>query len=326
MTPRAAARTPAPARPRRALPAVPGGSGRSDLVRRRPGRTLAVALALAAVTTAAAPGVITVRSGDTLSGLARTHGTTVAELQRLNGLEGSGTIYAGQTLRVSGGGAGAGGGGATGGGTHRVVAGETVSHLAARYGVSSRSIVEANGLASSGLIRIGQSLVIPGRSGGAATAAAVSVPSGVQTSVAENRRVLAARPQPSKAEVRALVADTARRHGVDVSLALAVAYHESGFQQRVVSPVNAIGVMQVLPRTGRNLEAVAGQRLDLLDVRDNVLAGVLLLKQLLRQTGSIDGTLAGYYQGLGSIARKGILPQTHAYIRNVNALRARFSG
>jgi len=301
-------------------------------------RTLVALGTLAVVATAAAPGVITIRPGDTLWDLARAHGTTVSELQRLNGLEGSGTIYAGRTLQVPTGGAAAapasGGGGAA---SHVVRRGETVSHLAARYGTSTRAIVEANGLASSGLIRIGQTLRIPGGSAAAPAAAAavpapethnagVAIPQRVRSSVAANRTALAARNHPSKAEVRALVADTARRHGVDPSLALAVAYHESGFQQRVVSPVDAIGVMQVLPSTGRGISRSLGRDLDLLDVRDNVTAGVVLLKQLLRQTGDADAALAGYYQGLGSVAKRGRLPQTDAYIRNVNALRGRFSG
>jgi soluble lytic murein transglycosylase-like protein len=124
--------------------------------------------------------------------------------------------------------------------------------------------------------------------------------------------------------MRALVLKTARRHRLDPSLALAVAYHESGFQQRVVSPVDAIGVMQVLPSTGRVLSKQYGRKLNLLKAQDNVTAGVLLLQQLVRNTGSADKALAGYYQGLGSIRVRGLLPQTHAYVRNVNALRPRF--
>jgi soluble lytic murein transglycosylase-like protein len=61
--------------------------------------------------------------------------------------------------------------------------------------------------------------------------------------------------------------------------------------------------MQVLPSTGRGLSKSLGRELDLLDTQDNITAGVLLLKQLVRATGSNDKALAGYYQGLGSIAR-----------------------
>ena len=297
--------------------------------RRTPGgrTTLGALVALALVTTAGAPSLITVRPGDTLWELARTHGTSEKALRALNDLPGNGMIYAGQTLRLSGGGPAP----AAAARTHRVSAGETLSHLALRYGVSASAIASANGV-SGGRISAGSTLAIPGETGGGAstaggptTNAGVRIPQAVRSSVAENRRVLAGRNHPSKAEVRSMVAATARRHGVSPSLAVAVAYHESGFQQRVVSGVNAIGVMQVLPSTGGVLSRQHGQALDLLDTQDNVTAGVLLLRQLIRSEGTADGALAGYYQGLGSISRKGILPQTHDYIRSITILRERFA-
>jgi LysM repeat protein len=283
-----------------------------------------VLLVLAAVTTAHAPSVLTIRPGDTLWDLARQHGTTVSELKRLNDLPGNGAIYAGDTLRLPGGSATSDGAKA-GAGSHVVRRGETLSHLAVRYGTTTTAIRTANRLSSS-TIQIGRRLTIPG--GGSAssavptTNAGARIPATVQRSVAQNRAVLAARSHPSKAQVRRMITSTARKHGVSPSLAVSVAYHESGFQQRVVSGVNAIGVMQVLPSTGRALGQQHGMSLDLLDTQDNITAGVLLLRQLMRATGSVDKTLAGYYQGLGSISRKGLLPQTHTYIRNVNHLRA----
>jgi LysM repeat protein len=281
------------------------------------------------VSTAGAPSLITVRPGDTLWELARTHGTSEKALRALNDLPGNGTIYAGQTLRLSGGGSSAPTSSAR---SHRVAAGETLSHLALEYGVSASAIASANGV-SGGRIFAGSTLAIPGGSGGGSastaavptTNAGARIPEAVRSSVAENRRVLAGRSHPSKAEVRSMVAATARRHGVSPSLAVAVAYHESGFQQRVVSGVNAIGVMQVLPSTGRVLGQQHGESFDLLETQDNITAGVLLLRQLIRSEGTADAALAGYYQGLGSISRKGILPQTRDYIRSITILRERFA-
>ena len=296
--------------------AAPTGSRR-----RGARRTLLAVVALTAVVTAHAPAVITVQPGDNLWDLAKRHGTSVSDLRRLNGLDGRATIYAGQTLRTSGSAPSSGGVGRT----HRVVSGDTLSTLAKTYGVTTRALSQANGLSTT-RIRIGQQLTIPrGASAGQGAVpthnAGVRIPETVRQSVARHRATLASRRLPSKAEARALVARTARQHGVDVSLALAVAHHESGFQQRVVSPVDAIGVMQVLPSTGRAINP----RLDLLNTQDNITAGVLLLKQLVRSTGSVDKALAGYYQGLGSISRRGWLPQTHAYVKTINALRPRFA-
>ena len=292
--------------------------------RRRSGPVLAGLLAHAVVVTAGAPGVITVRPGDTLWDLARTHGTSVKALRDLNGLPGNAGIDAGDTLKIPGGKAGGSSRKSSArAGTHVVRSGETLSHLAVRYGTTSAAIRAANGMSGSTIV-IGKRLTIPGAgrtAGVPVTNAGKRIPESVRSSVAQNRAILAERNHPSKAEVRRLVAATARKHGVSPSLAVSVAYHESGFQQRVVSGVNAIGVMQVLPSTGRVLGRQHGMQLDLLDTRDNVTAGVLLLRQLQRSTGSDERTLAGYYQGLGSISRKGLLPQTHTYIRNINALR-----
>ena len=293
---------------------------------RRSRRTLGALVALAVVATAGAPSVITVRPGDTLWDLAKKHRTSVSALKQLNELPGNGAIFAGDTLRVPG----SARSGAAGSRTHVVRSGETLSHLAVRYGTTSAALRRANGLSSS-TIYAGKRLRIPGAGAGSSTAgvpttnAGKRIPETVRSSVAQNRRILASRSHPSKAQVRRMVAATARRHGVSPSLAVSVAYHESGFQQRVVSGVNAIGVMQVLPSTGRVLGQQHGRRLDLLKTQDNITAGVLLLRQLVRSTGSSDRALAGYYQGLGSLARKGVLPQTRTYIKNVNYLRsARF--
>jgi N-acetylmuramoyl-L-alanine amidase len=303
--------------------------------RRRSGRrTLAALVALALVTTAAAPATIRIQRGDTLWELARKHGTSVDALKRLNDLPGNGTIYAGDTLRLPGGSTGAdSSGGSSGSGSgsgsggdhvHTVSRGDTLSQLAVRYGVPQRTIAERNGLSGS-LIRVGQRLAVPGSSGAVSAGTGAPVPSGTASTVAGSRAALAARSQPSKAQAQAMVRQTAARHGVDPSLAQAVAFHESGFQMRVVSPVNAIGVMQVMPLTGRNLSRQIGRELDLYDAQDNITAGVLVLRQLLRITGGdLDRALAGYYQGLGSIARQGVLPQTRQYIRIIHIHRARF--
>jgi LysM repeat protein len=315
----------------RPLPPAPARTTQRAGTGRSARRTLGALVVLAVVVTAHAPSVITIRPGDTLWDLARTHGTTVNALAQLNGLSGNGTIYAGQTLKVSGS-SGSGTAG-TAARTHTVRGGETLSHLAVRYGTTAAAIRSANRLSSS-TIYAGRRLTIPGAGagGGAGTGTALAsvpttnagkkIPEAVRRSVAQNRTILAARSHPSKAEIRRMVAATARKHGVSPSLAVSVAYHESGFKQHVVSGVNAIGVMQVLPSTGRVVAQQHRVRLDLLDPQDNITAGVLLLRQLMRSTGSADQALAGYYQGLGSIARRGLLPQTHTYIRNVNALRS----
>jgi N-acetylmuramoyl-L-alanine amidase len=87
-----------------------------------------------------------------------------------------------------------------------------------------------------------------------------------------------------------------------------------------------VGIMQVMPGTGEFVSReLAGRDLDLEDPRDNVEAGVLFLQYLWELTdGDAEQTLAGYYQGLRSVAENGRYDDTERYIANVLALRDRF--
>jgi len=116
----------------------------------------------------------TVQRGDTLGAIARRFGTSVASLQQGNGLGRSSLIRVGQTLEVRAGGAawtplvwstGAAAGLRTApdGGIHIVRAGETLSAIAARYGLDIGAIVAANALRSADVIRAGMRLAIPMR-------------------------------------------------------------------------------------------------------------------------------------------------------------------
>jgi LysM repeat protein len=280
-------------------------------------RTVGLLVLLAAVLTAGAPSIIRIHRGDTLSGIAARYGTTVTALQRANHLTGT-TIYAGALLRIPG-------QNVTATSTRTVNAvyvvrpGDNLTVLGRRLGHSVPWLRARNHLSGS-VILIGQKLVY-----GVTRSAPARVSATVSGSAAYHRAVLRSRTMPTRAHVRALIRASARRHGVPASLALALSWQESGFQQRVVSPVDAIGVMQVLPSTGRSLGRMHGRQYDLLRVEDNVEAGVTLISDLLRATGRVDMTLAGYYQGLGSVGRIGYLPQTRAYIKNITLLRQRFA-
>ena len=123
-----------------------------------------------------------------------------------------------------------------------------------------------------------------------------------------------------------IVRTTARRWGVDTRLALAVAWQESGFNQRWISSTGAVGAMQVEPYTGNFVSTyLVHRRLNLYNARDNATAGVALLSVLLREThGNKRTAVAGYYQGLASVRARGMFTDTKAYVRSVLALRNRF--
>jgi soluble lytic murein transglycosylase-like protein len=151
---------------------------------------------------------------------------------------------------------------------------------------------------------------------------------GVRTSVHQaadaNRAAVTSRPAPDSAEVEGLVRGTATRFGVDPALAVAVAVQESGLNQQRVSSANAIGVMQVVPSSGRWASTLVGRDLNLLDTRDNVVAGVAILSTL-TATVPDETAVAAYYQGLGSVRAHGLFPDTRRYVADVLALRRRFS-
>ena len=293
----------------------------------RSARTVGLLVLLTAVVTAGAPSVIRIRPGDTLSALARAHHTTVARLQAANHLHGT-VIYAGQLLSLPGNAAPAqqlpqqtrlvph---------TYLVRPGDNLTRIATKLHTRNSYLVKYNHLRTTRVL-IGQHLgyaVLVQAAPRSATGPRIS--QAVTRSAAQHRAWLGAHRLPSKAAVRALIVASAKRHGVPPSLALALAYQESGFQQRVVSPVDAIGVMQVLPSTARVVGRSHGRRYDLLSTPDNIEAGVTLLKDLLNATGSAPAAMAGYYQGLGSVGRRGLLPQTKAYITNITLLQRRFS-
>jgi hypothetical protein len=84
--------------------------------------------------------------------------------------------------------------------------------------------------------------------------------------------------------------------------------------------------MQGFPRTWDFVEQrLAGRRLNPASALENVHAGVMYLGHLLRETGFDERqAAAAYYQGLGSVRRIGMLPDTRRYVADVMALRARY--
>lgn len=171
-------------------------TARTDGLRRvATGTGATLALAAVAVTTsggaAHADDSYTVRSGDTVSHIALRSGTTVAAITRANALGNAARIRIGQVLTIpsasSAAPAAPAPAAAPAAGSYTVVSGDTVGRIAARLGTSVPAIVAANGLDSRALIRIGQTLTIPGGSAPAAApapAAAAAAPAQSTSSIA----------------------------------------------------------------------------------------------------------------------------------------------
>lgn len=131
----------------------------------------AVTAATAAVASAAraavapAPALYRVAPGDTVSSIAGQYGLSTASVLALNGLGWSSVIFPGQELKLSSSGPVApveAPAEPTSSGRYTIVAGDTISGIADRFGVSTLSVLTANGLGWSSIIYPGQTIAIPG--------------------------------------------------------------------------------------------------------------------------------------------------------------------
>ena len=302
-------------------------------------RLTPVALAALLVLPAQAPANVphTVQPGETLWSIAAASNFTTRALAAANGLSEDAQVVVGTTIQIPSEAEAAAALGGTAApaaasapapdanaprvlGAYTVVAGDTLSNIAAANGVSVGQLAWMNGLDANAPLLVGTALKLP-TSAPEAEAAPAPAP--------EPQVVPDAAPHPVAATLTApQIGEVASGHGVSPALAAAVAWQESGFQNGVVSPANARGVMQILPGTWSWIQQrLAGRALDPDSAVDNVHAGVMYLRQLLADTGGDEAlAVASYYQGAGSVRQLGLLPDTQRYVANVTALKARFGG
>jgi LysM repeat protein len=318
-------------------------------------------IALIAPAGASAAFVHVVSPGESLSSIAAADGLSVDQLAAANGISPDTQLVTGTGLQIPpqgaglpqtspavGVSAGVGGGSATGGdgdadsddaqvedvvsnsasgvsaGAYVVQPGDTLSAIAARAGVSVAELAAANGIDPNGPLLAGAALQLSGSGGGGGTAATQPVGTAAQGSPV-------APPYPTSQTVSpSQVGSIAAANGVPPSLADAIAYQESGFNNDTVSTADARGVMQILPGTWDWIQRTlvpGGPPLAPASALDNVRGGVLMLRALLSSAGG-DPALAaaGYYQGLPSVQRHGLYSSTQQYVNSVMALRQRFGG
>jgi LysM repeat protein len=289
--------------------------------------SVAACLALSAPAAASVPHTVT--TGETLWSIAAANNFTTHALAAYNGLADDAQVVLGSTVQIPSEAeavsrlAAAPASTATTAaappamGAYTVRPGDTLSGLAASSGVAAGAIAAMNGLAPDAQLIAGTALKLPTGAPAAAT------PSPTPTTVPQ------AVPAATAGRVTAAdIATVAERNGVPASLASAIAWQESGFNNAMVSAANARGVMQVMPGTWTWVQAnLARRQLDPASAIDNVGAGVLYLGQLLRESGGDPAfAAAAYYQGAASVRRIGMLPETRRYVADVLALRSRFGG
>jgi LysM repeat protein len=298
---------------------------------------LVATAALCVPATASAAFEHVVAPGESLSAVATADGLSVDQLAAANGISPDSQLTAGATLAIppqtgdpvatssssaSESAAPAESSSAatsSSGGGYMVAPGDTLSGIAARYGVSVDALASANGLDPAGILPAGDSLSVSGGSSSSAQ----------EVSTASTAPASSVGAQPTAESVSpSSVGSIAAQGGVSPSLAQAIADQESGFNNNEVSSTGATGVMQIEPGTWNYIQSNLGApTLAPSSATDNVRGGVLLLRSLLDRTGG-DPALAaaGYYQGLASVQAHGQYADTQQYVKNVMALRQRFGG
>lgn len=191
--------------------------------------------------------VYTVRSGDTVSRIAGKYGVTVADIVSANHLRNASIIYVGQRLVIKKGAAAGASKPSSSGSTapkpvpagnktsatkYVVRSGDTISAIAARFHVTTQSVLSANGLRWSSIIYPGQSLRIP-------------VP------------VIAGLTAEQSANVRIIVG-VGRSLGVPargIEIALGTAMTESGLRNLNYGDRDSLGLFQQRRSTGWGTKA-----------------------------------------------------------------------
>ena len=123
----------------------------------------------------------------------------------------------------------------------------------------------------------------------------------------------------SQQDIDAAIDEAASRHNVDPNLVRAVIKVESNFNPNAVSRKGAMGLMQLMPQTARQLRVE-----NPFDPQQNVDAGVRHLKQLMESYGGdVKLTLAAYNAGQGAVARSAGVPhfaETRNYVKRITQL------
>lgn len=137
---------------------------------------------------------------------------------------------------------------------------------------------------------------------------------GVQT-LAPAPQPLAAPSSPDVEAVRQQISTTATAYALDPKLVEAVAWRESRFHAGALSNKGAIGVMQLMPGTARDLGV------DPRDPVQNIRGGALYLRRMLSEfDGDVRLALAAYNAGPAAVRKhRGVPPyaETQAYVTSI---------
>ncbi|GAA3207418.1 hypothetical protein GCM10017690_15400 [Microbacterium terregens] len=234
-----------------------------------PGQVLTLAAAAPVADAPEAPpapapssGTYVVDGGDTISSIAQRHAVSIQDVLAANGLGWSSIIYPGQTIVIPGSApaveaapveiappveAVAPAPGAPAAGAYVVVAGDTMSAIAARHGVTTQAVLDANGLTRSSIIYPGETIAIPSAAAPVLVANVTPITSGAVSGLDAE--------QAANAQI---IIGVGRELGVPdrgIAIALGTAMQESWLRNLDWGDRDSLGLFQQRPSTGWGTEA-----------------------------------------------------------------------
>lgn len=120
-----------------------------------------------------------------------------------------------------------------------------------------------------------------------------------------------------------LISEIALYHNIDPYLITCIIKVESNFNEKAISPVGAMGLMQIMHSVYKSYDVA-----DILDPRENITVGVKHFSYLLKYfNNNIPLALAAYHAGIGNVKKANYqIPPIKATIDYVNRVMLFYNG
>lgn len=126
----------------------------------------------------------------------------------------------------------------------------------------------------------------------------------------------AAKKTYSQTELDQYFEAASKKYNVSLELLKAVAKAESDFNPNCVSSAGAVGVMQLMPATAKELGVSNSY-----DAEENIMGGAKYLARKLKEyNGNVELALAAYNAGSGAVNKYGGIPpykETQNYVKKI---------
>jgi LysM repeat protein len=195
--------------------------------------------------------------------------------------------------------------------------GDTLTGIAASMGTHIQTLARANHLKNINHIYKKQVLCIP------CSIKQGNVSSGLMSNGTVRWYAYSALQSATHGQVMTTLLQAAVAYHLPASLVQAIAWQESGWQQRIISHDGGIGVMQIMPYTAMGLNTSLGVHYDPYKLRDNIYLGAYYLHILWNNFhGDLNKVISAYNEGGWAVVHRGIF--NWRYVKNVRSLMCSF--